>query len=1114
MRKKVKRRNQFFSWLLFLCMLFTQGNLSVFATELTDVIEATGETSGDYTYEKKTDTEIRITSYTGTDTIVEIPESMDGYTVVEIGEGAFANNSQITKVTLPDSIIHIEGEAFLGCTGLVEIVLSKNLQSIGWKGFYGCSSLKGIKIPKTFTSCGSNAFAGCESFTEVEFEEGLQYIPENMFKGCEGIISIELPDSVTDIRWNAFQNCTNLKNVKLGSGLRSIDEEAFDGCNSLEEIKLPRGVRIVYEEAFSNCSSLKKVVIPGKNTTLNENVFSGSSSVVIYAPAGSKAEVYATENNISFMEYYVPATSIKMSQSTLEMSKNITSELQVEVYPEDYTDEVVWTCSDEEILGVYSSGSNQVAILNSYGMGGVVTVTATIGDLSATCEVTVLSDIISISIIQGTINLYACQTEQLNVRTYPDDATTTRIAYSSSNENVARVDANGVVYAISEGTAIITATTMAGQNLSDSCTVNVKPALNGLVFHEDGTVALYKDSHIQTDFFGLVEHEGEWYHVKAGYVNFASNGLVYFNGYWFYVKSGKVDFGYTGVASNENGWWRVENGVVNFNFNGLASNENGWWYLENGQVNFEYSGFASNEAGTWVVQNGQVNFGINNVIWWVDNWYYIQGGQVQFIDTVAPTADGNWWRIKNGVVDFTFNGLAPNEGGWWYITNGLVDFTYTGIVPYESNWWCVQNGQINFNFQGLMPNEYGYWYLNDGKIDFGYEGLAGNEGGIWAVYGGLVNFGVNSLTECGDRWYYFEGGRLCEVTTMVQNEAGWWYVQDGRLDFTTDTVALYEGSWWYVEDGKINFSYDGMANNDAGWWYINDGRVDFTYSKKYTNSEGSWYFSNGKRTHNVPIDGYYYKFEMAYRNNDTSKLSASEKELFYGLKAYLDYAYQYNTLYEQEKAIHDYMALHVIYDPVLKETGEPSTMDVYYPRGVFVNGVAVCNGYALSFKLCMDILGIPCKMIPSNQMNHAWNAVQLEGEWYLVDVTWDDLDEYTSRGLEYRYFNVTDAQMGRTYSDIQFRDAYGTKFSYGRMYGNYIDNNDLYYYYVQKQLDNLQPGEQLKVVVAVDGQWKYAKEIFGNEAKLSGAKYVRHAGLEYVGKYPEILYAEITWEKE
>ena len=78
--------------------------------------------------------------------------------------------------------------------------------------------------------------------------------------------------------------------------------------------------------------------------------------------------------------------------------------------------------------------------------------------------------------------------------------------------------------------------------------------------------------------------------------------------------------------------------------------------------------------------------------------------------------------------------------------------------------------------------------------------------------------------------------------------------------------------------------------------------------------------------------------------------------------------------------------------PIYFESEEP-----YSIVGALTEGRAVCEGYARSFKYIMDELGIPCVVVSGTGKNskgeteaHAWNYVQVDDNWYAVDVTWDD----------------------------------------------------------------------------------------------------------------------------
>ncbi len=111
----------------------------------------------------------------------------------------------------------------------------------------------------------------------------------------------------------------------------------------------------------------------------------------------------------------------------------------------------------------------------------------------------------------------------------------------------------------------------------------------------------------------------------------------------------------------------------------------------------------------------------------------------------------------------------------------------------------------------------------------------------------------------------------------------------------------------------------------------------------------------------------------------------------------------------QIKGVHDYLVENLEYDSTLAKD------NIYNIYGALINKSTVCEGYARAFKYLMDDLGIPCLIAcgtainSSGQMeNHAWNYVQLNENWYAIDVTWDDPviigNGYVSSSTKYKYY--------------------------------------------------------------------------------------------------------------
>ena len=109
-------------------------------------------------------------------------------------------------------------------------------------------------------------------------------------------------------------------------------------------------------------------------------------------------------------------------------------------------------------------------------------------------------------------------------------------------------------------------------------------------------------------------------------------------------------------------------------------------------------------------------------------------------------------------------------------------------------------------------------------------------------------------------------------------------------------------------------------------------------------------------------------------------------------------------------AIHNYLVLNTVYDSATAN-GATEDKSAHYVEGTLNNGLAVCSGYASAFRLLLMIQGIPSEYVWSDSGNHGWNLVQLDGEWYHIDVTWDDPVPDEEGRILYTYFMMTDSEV-------------------------------------------------------------------------------------------------------
>ena len=168
------------------------------------------------------------------------------------------------------------------------------------------------------------------------------------------------------------------------------------------------------------------------------------------------------------------------------------------------------------------------------------------------------------------------------------------------------------------------------------------------------------------------------------------------------------------------------------------------------------------------------------------------------------------------------------------------------------------------------------------------------------------------------------------------------------------------------------------------------------------------------------------KISDAYRNEDTSKLDDREKETLEMAKKVI--ASEINSdmnAYKKEYAIYKYLTSKMKNDTGLLTVIPNSSADSDNPYGTLKNHTAVCVGYATTFRMFMQMLGIECKVVHSTDLTHTWDLVKLKDEWYHVDCY---MDAETGNN---RNFNATDEMFAESHEWNRdfFPAANGTEFN-------------------------------------------------------------------------------------
>ena len=183
----------------------------------------------------------------------------------------------------------------------------------------------------------------------------------------------------------------------------------------------------------------------------------------------------------------------------------------------------------------------------------------------------------------------------------------------------------------------------------------------------------------------------------------------------------------------------------------------------------------------------------------------------------------------------------------------------------------------------------------------------------------------------------------------------------------------------------------------------------------------------------------------AWESGEEDGLSEKDAAILSACRAiFAEHVTEDMTDFEKELALHDALVDLGEYDQAVYDRDTPQGRpDNTNPYGMLVEGYGICLGYATSFQLLMDLAGVECITVVGAAFNsssdHAWNLVELEGEWYAVDPTWDDpigaeeLPPTMANQVRYEYFNVTSDYLRETDHQWDYQsvpEAEGTRFSW------------------------------------------------------------------------------------
>lgn len=278
-------------------------------------------------------------------------------------------------------------------------------------------------------------------------------------------------------------------------------------------------------------------------------------------------------------------------------------------------------------------------------------------------------------------------------------------------------------------------------------------------------------------------------------------------------------------------------------------------------------------------------------------------------------------------------------------------------------------------------------------------------------------------------------------------------IQNGAVVGTSNEVKSSSQSINSLSENSIEqVLFDGLMNMDS---HIDVSSFNLNVSsfktllQDFLNNRPEFFYLSSSFSYSYSDSGYLTTYIPSYEYSKEDVISMRE-ELNSSIEQAMSGIDESWSDMEKALYIHDYIVSECSYD---------LTYSHYDAYSLLVNKSAVCQGYALAFLLFMNKLDIPCETVPSDSMMHIWNEIKLDGNWYHLDLTYDDPTNGTDWLARHDFFLLSDSQIS----------------SYSRFGKNYHHNYDATYACTDTTYDATDCflRKSISPFVYSDGTWFY-----------------------------------------
>ena len=441
---------------------------------LTASAEKIDTSIGDLKYQVDTETkEATVTGGVGNNLYsVSIPDSIGydniNYPITHVGKDAFKGYRGLTTVSLGNCLKVIEDNAFEGCVELVKLDMPNSLETIKGAAFASCG-FSVVEIADGVKEIGENAFYRSSTLNSVKIGKSVTSIERQAFSECPALTSVTLGENLKFIKTSAFENCTALSNIVLPSSLQVIDSRAFYNT-ALVSVSVPSSVVNIGEDAFEWIYALKEIKVDEANTVYSDidGVLCSKTKTVLFRYPNSKGKTYTVPNTIK--KIYDHAFSNCRDLETVVFPASVIS----------FESEIFW--GNSNLKSITFLNPEPVNLVSSFRLDKDVFILVPKQSVNRyrntyrwnEMNIKAIGSIAeSITIGAAELTLEVGSESQLQCTVLPEIAENKTVTWNTTDANVVTVDEMGNLIAVSEGEAVVSATTNDGTNLVANCKIKV-----------------------------------------------------------------------------------------------------------------------------------------------------------------------------------------------------------------------------------------------------------------------------------------------------------------------------------------------------------------------------------------------------------------------------------------------------------------------------------------------------------------------------------------------------------------------------------------------------------------------------------------------------------------